>query len=95
MSVMRRRKADGSAASDEDDYLLVHGNLPVGRICKRQSAFRADAKWLWTLNGIIGGPETLRLAGTAGSSESAEAELKANWQHWLKWANLSETKPNG
>jgi hypothetical protein len=90
VSLKRRTKSDRSA-NPEQDYLLLHGNMPVARIYSRQSAFSADAKWLWTLNGVIGGPADLRLAGTSPSSEAAEAEVNANWQRWLRWAKLTES----
>jgi hypothetical protein len=90
MSLTRRSGTDASARPD--DYLLMHGRLPVGRICRRHSAFRADANWLWTLNGVIGGPDTLCRAGTSASPETAEAQVNENWSRWLQWAKLSETK---
>jgi hypothetical protein len=90
MPLARRLNTDTPPKLTQEDYILMHGGLSVGRIYKRASAFRPDATWLWTITGVPGGPEGLRSSGTSATLEDAEAALNACWRQWLDWAALME-----
>jgi hypothetical protein len=92
MPLVRRPNTDMPPSLGEEDYMLMHGGLPVGRIYKRASALRPDTTWLWTINGVPGGPEGLPLSGTSSTLEAAEAAVNASWRQWLAWAGLTEAK---
>src|SRR5580704_3169544 len=50
-----------------DDYNVVHGQLRIGQIYRRQAALRAEAQWLWALNGAPECPDGLACTGHAAS----------------------------
>jgi hypothetical protein len=80
------------AANSPGDHLVMHGEWQVGQIDKRPSFTGTEARWLWALNGVPGGPKGIRLAGVMGTLEEAEAELKKSWEQWLEWASLSDLR---
>jgi hypothetical protein len=41
-----------NANGSVDDYNVVHGRLWIGQIYRPKAAFRAEAQWLWALNGV-------------------------------------------
>jgi hypothetical protein len=92
MALIRQPNIALPATLQEEDFLLTHGGMPVGRICRRQGALRTDGMWLWAINGVPGGPEPFGLAGTSSSLEEAEAKMNAGWHRWLAWAGLVEAK---
>jgi hypothetical protein len=73
-----------------DDYAVMHGELRVGRIYKRKMALRAEAQWLWALNGVPEGPDGYPITGLTATLEEARAALQERWEKWLEWTKLSE-----
>ena len=67
-----------------DDYLVMSGDKPVGRIYKRAVP---RLEWLWTISG--GCYPDLQLAGRTNSFEQAKRELTDNWRKVLA-ARLSK-----
>jgi hypothetical protein len=78
--------------SSPGDQLAMHGDWQVGRIDKRQSYAGPEARYIWALNGVPGGPKGLRLSGVTATVDEAEAGLKTSWEEWLAWAQLSDVK---
>jgi hypothetical protein len=68
----------------------MHGELEIGQIYRRKAALRAEAQWLWALNGVPSGPDA-RLAGLAATLDEALARLNETWLTWLRSAELTET----
>jgi hypothetical protein len=79
-------------ASSSGDQLAIHGEWQVGRIDKRPSFTGPEARYIWALNGVPGGPDGIRLSGVAATVDEAEAGLKTSWEEWLAWAHLSDVK---
>jgi hypothetical protein len=86
MALLLRPISDDSPG----EYDVVQGELKVGHIYKRDATLRPEAHWMWTLNGVPGGPDGLPLTGFAESRNQAEAALSESWEQWLAWAGLSE-----
>lgn len=74
-----------------DDYLVLHGQLQVGRIYKRKVSLQPGSAWLWALNGVPEDPCELVITGLAASLDEAMAALKERWARWLASAELSES----
>ena len=79
-------------ASSSGDQLATHGEWQVGRIDKRLSFTGPEARYIWALNGVPGGPDGIRLSGVAATVDEAEAGLKTSWEEWLAWAPLSDVE---
>jgi hypothetical protein len=82
----------GPAADSPGDHQVMHGEWEVGRIDKRPSLTGGEARWIWALKGVPGGPQEIRLAGVTDTLKEAEAELKKSWEQWLLWASLSDAR---
>jgi hypothetical protein len=76
----------------EADFFVMSNHLQVGRIYLGKTR-RHEIGWLWALNGVYGGPKSMRIAGTAATREQAQSELQASWETWLRWAGLQDTTP--
>jgi hypothetical protein len=74
-----------------DDFLVLHGQLQVGRIYKRKVSLQPGSAWLWALNGVPEGPYGLVITGLAATLDEAAAALKERWAKWLVSAELSES----
>jgi hypothetical protein len=48
MALRLRSSTEGSL----DDFLVMHGDLKVGRIGKQKLCFTSNTQWYWTVNGI-------------------------------------------
>jgi hypothetical protein len=81
-------KSNGNSSAD--DFLVLHGELPIGHIYRRKAALRADAQWLWALNCEQGGPRGLVFTGLAPTLDEATAALQERWSKWLASAELTE-----
>ena len=79
-------------ASSSGDQLAMHGEWQVGRIDKRLSFTGPQARYIWALNGVPGGPDGIRLSGVATTVDEAAAGLKTSWEEWLAWAHLSDVE---
>jgi hypothetical protein len=79
-------------ADSPGDHKVMHGEWQIGQVDKRPSFTGTEARWLWALNGVPGGPKGIRLAGVTATLDEAEAELKKSWDEWLAWAGLSDVK---
>jgi hypothetical protein len=79
-----------NANGSVDDYNVVHGQLRIGQIYRRKAALRAEAEWLWALNGVPECPDGLAFTGHAASLDDAIAALNARWAKWLAAADLTE-----
>ena len=77
-----------------DDYHVMHGELQVGQIYKRKAALRAEAQWLWALNGVPTASDAPALTGLVATLDEAMAALKERWSEWLASSELTE-KVNG
>jgi hypothetical protein len=73
-----------------DDYHVMHGELQVGQIYKRKAALRAEAQWLWALNGVPTASDVPPLTGLAATLDEAMAALKERWSKWLASSELTE-----
>jgi hypothetical protein len=51
-----------------------------------------EARYIWALNGVPGGPDGIRLSGVAATVDEAEAGLKTSWEEWLAGAHLSDVR---
>jgi hypothetical protein len=74
-----------------NDYLVLHGQLQVGRIYKRKVSLQPGSAWLWALNGVPEDPCDLVITGLAATLDEAMAALKERWAKWLAAAELSES----
>jgi hypothetical protein len=79
-----------STNGSEDDYSVMHGQLQIGQIYRRTIALRAEAQWLWALNGVPECPNGLAFTGLAASLDDATAALSERWASWLASAGLTE-----
>jgi hypothetical protein len=60
-----------------DDYLVMRGDKPVGRIYKRTGP---TPEWIWTISSARYAEwRDLELAGRTSSLEQAKHELTDNW----------------
>jgi hypothetical protein len=73
-----------------DDYHVMSGELEVGQIYKRRAALRAEAQWLWALNGVPTTSDAPALTGLAATLDDAMAALKERWSKWLASSKLTE-----
>jgi hypothetical protein len=73
-----------------DDYRVMHGKLEVGQIYKRKAALRVEAQWLWALNGVPAGHDTLPISGLAATLDEAQTALNERWLEWLTSSELTE-----
>jgi hypothetical protein len=80
-----------------DDYLVLYGQLQVGRIYnvgriyKRKVSLRPGSAWLRALDGVPEGPCGPVITGVAATFDEAVAALKERWAKWLASADLSES----
>jgi hypothetical protein len=65
-----------------DDYLVMSGDVRVGRIYKRPAAYRG-LEWRWAINRPYAEWLDLQLAGRTASLEQAKSELTENWNKVL------------
>jgi hypothetical protein len=77
-------------AGEPDDYDVLHGRLEIGRVYKRAATASPEAQWIWSVNGLVGLPRDLAIAGISATHEEAMAALNEAWAKWLAWANLKE-----
>jgi hypothetical protein len=77
----------------EADFFVMSNNLQVGRMYLGKLKGH-EIGWLWALNGVYGGPKSMRIAGTAATSEQAQSELQASWETWKTWAGLQDAGPS-
>jgi hypothetical protein len=91
MPLVLKSNTNGSA----DDYNVLHGELQIGQIYKRQAALTPGTRWLWALNGVPECPEGLAFTGHAASLDDAIAALNARWAKWLVSADLIEAANSG
>jgi hypothetical protein len=73
-----------------DDYPVMHGELKVGQIYKRQAALRPEAQWLWALNGVPTAPDAPASTGLAATLDEAMAAPQERWSKWLASSELTE-----
>jgi hypothetical protein len=85
MSLVLKASADAT-----DDYRVMHGELEVGQIYRRRAAHRAEAQWLWALNGVPTASDAPALTGLAATLDEAVAALKERWSKWLASSELME-----
>jgi hypothetical protein len=71
------------------DFFVMSNNLQIGRIYLGKTK-RHEIGWLWALNGVYGGPKSMRIAGMAATREQAQSELQASWETWKNWAGLQD-----
>ena len=86
---------DPNTNGSVDDYNVLHGQLQIGQIYRRTAALRAEAQWLWALNGVPECPDGLALTGLEASLDEAVAALNARWAKWLASAGLTEAAKSG
>jgi hypothetical protein len=68
---------------------IVRGTLPIGRLGKDVFSIGAGDVVSWSRTLCLDAlPDGFRKHGTAGSRESAEADIERNWQAWLTSAGL-------
>jgi hypothetical protein len=79
-----------AGAEATDDYHVMHGELKVGQIYKRQAALRPEAQWLWALNGVPTDPDAPASTGLAATLHEAMAALQERWSKWLASSELTE-----
>jgi hypothetical protein len=72
------------------DFFVMSSNLQVGRIYRQSNAKTPETEWLWALNGVYGGPKSMRIAGMAATLGQAQSELQASWEAWMAWAGLQD-----
>ena len=77
---------------ERDDYDVMSGSMPVGRIYRRPSAGPDTPQWAWSITGVKDGPSAMVLGGAKHTLDEAKAELAKNWQEWLAWATLLEER---
>jgi hypothetical protein len=82
-----------SETQKSSDFFVMSGNLRVGRIYRHENTRRPETEWLWALNGVYGGPKSMRITGMTATLDQAQAELKASWEIWMSWASLQEAIP--
>lgn len=85
MSLVLKPRADTT-----DDYHLMHGEMQIGQIYKREAAIRPEAQWLWALNGVPSVSDGPRLTGLAATLDQAMADLTKSWSQWLASVELTE-----
>ena len=61
-------------ASSPNDQLAMHGEWQIGRIDKRPSFSGPEPRYIWALNGVPGGPKSLRLSGVAATLDEAAVD---------------------
>jgi hypothetical protein len=71
------------------NFNVMHGQLRVGRI-RYDGGLGPASPWIWTITGVLDGPNAMRRAGVAATIEEAQATLKENWEQWLVWAGFSQ-----
>jgi hypothetical protein len=74
-----------------DDYHVMHGDLRIGQIYRRQVALRPETDWLWALNGVAESTDGLAISGLSANLDEAVVGVKERWAQWLAWARLTET----
>jgi hypothetical protein len=79
-----------AGAEASNDYHVMHGELKVGQIYKRQAALRPEAQWLWALNGVPTAPDAPASTGLAATLDEAMAALQERWSKWLASSELTE-----
>jgi predicted membrane-bound dolichyl-phosphate-mannose-protein mannosyltransferase len=63
--------------TDIDDYTVVQGDRPIGRIFKPEHASLSEP-WFWTIT-ARGFPASVHNKGYAATREEAMAAFKARW----------------
>jgi hypothetical protein len=69
------------------DFNVMHGPLRIAGI--RRHDEMPGAKYIWVVS-IYDGPEGMRRAGVAATTQEACAVITNIWRQWLTWAGLSE-----
>ncbi len=81
----------GRAYDDETDWLLLSGNLVVGRVHRPLTGPRHELHWALT------GPHTpdapIEQQGWTLSIAGAKTKLFGAWCAWLRWADLPAPNP--
>jgi hypothetical protein len=70
----------------EDDWLLVSGELVVGRVFRDSSGPHAG-RVIWVLTVT---PGLVAARGVSDSIEKAQEELLASWRAWQEWAGMRD-----
>jgi hypothetical protein len=89
-STMSLRVKQIEAEWPKEEYDVMHGQWPVGRI-----SHSPDSDWTWTLGGLAGGPDDLRRAGITATLPEAKAQMDDQWAKWLAYVKLEAIEPNG
>jgi hypothetical protein len=71
------------------DFIVMHGGLIVGRICKREAAINPASEWIWVITAAIGAPNSVRQSGSTATHDEARVALKDSWEECLAWARSS------
>jgi hypothetical protein len=71
------------------DFIVRHGGLVVGRICKRESAIDPASEWIWVITAVTGAHNSFRQSGSTATYEEALAALKDSWEGCRAWARSS------
>jgi hypothetical protein len=81
---------DASWPQDGADYVVMSGEVAVGRIMRLQDGPQ-DGNWMWSVTGLVhsDGP----LHGVATSPSDAQATFADAWRGWLARAGLTEVEP--
>ena len=77
--------------SDKDDYEVLSGRMPLGRIYRRSGPSGHAFPWVWSIDAVQASPGVMVTAGSVNTLEEAKAEVAKNWRKWLAWAALQET----
>jgi hypothetical protein len=75
------------AVQEEGDWLLVSGQLVVGRVLRDRSESQAR-RYSWSLTGVHGAP--IQNHGMVDTIEQAQGELMAAWRSWQQWAGMRD-----
>jgi hypothetical protein len=71
------------------DFIVMHGGLVVGWICKREAAINPASEWIWAITAVTGAPKSVRQPGSTATHDEARAALKGSWEECLEWARSS------
>ncbi len=72
---------------DDDDWLLLSGDLVVGRAMRLKDGPQ-EGRWSWSLTGTSEGPAGHH--GLADNQGSAQEVLLAAWRRWQEWAGVKD-----
>jgi hypothetical protein len=68
------------------DFIVRHGGLVVGRICKREVAIDPASEWIWVITAVTGAHNSVRQSGSTATYEAALVALNESWEGCLAWA---------